>query len=105
MKALLALFLGLGCAAAWACTGTAGTPTTTPAIDAAPIFQQNCAPCHGANRQGDVGPNITAAALQSRGRTDQYMRDTITNGRGGMPAWKDKLTQAQIDALVKFLRS
>jgi len=84
------------------------TATTTPPtnnVDAAAIYRQNCSPCHGVNRQGGVGPNITAASLQSRGRTDQYVRETIANGRGGMPSWKDKLAAAQIEALVAFLRN
>ncbi len=83
-------------------------PLTSPTQAAgagADLFRQNCAPCHGLDRQGDVGPNLTAAALQSRGRTDQYIRDTITNGRGGMPSWKDKMYPAQIEALITFLRS
>ena len=84
-------------------TSTAPSPTAT--IDAPAIFAANCAACHGANRQGFVGPELTAAALQSRGRTDDYIRDTITNGRNGMPTWKGKLTPAQIEALIRFLRS
>ena len=81
------------------------SPSPTPTIDAAAIFAANCSPCHGANRQGGVCPDITASALESRGRTDEYIQDIITNGRGGMPPWNSKLTQAQIEALLKFLRS
>lgn len=85
-------------------TAPTAVPIDTSGIDAAALFQQNCAPCHGLQRQGVVGPSLTAAALQSRGRTDQYIRDAITNGRGGMPVWGGKLTAAQIEALVQFLQ-
>jgi len=85
-------------------TATA-TPTSTPAINAAAIFAQNCSPCHGAERQGIVGPSLKAVDLQARGRTDEYIRDTITNGLRGMPSWKDKLSPAQIEALITFLRT
>ena len=81
------------------------SPTTTPAIDAAAIYAANCVACHGSNRQGGIGPALTAAAIAARGRTDQYLLETITNGRGGMPSWRDRLTQAQIEALVSFLKS
>jgi len=81
------------------------TPTPTPAINAAAIFQQRCSPCHGTNREGVVGPSLIAAALQARGRSDEYIRETITNGRGGMTAWKGTLSSAEIEALIRFLRS
>ena len=100
---LMASLLGVGLVLA-ACSGGTTTPPD-PAIDTAAIFTQNCAPCHGANREGRIGPNLTAASLQSRGRSEQYIRDTITSGRGGMPAWKDKLSSAEIEALAKFLRT
>ncbi len=87
-----------------ACGGGNSTPPDVTPSEAANLYLQNCAPCHGTERQGVVGPSLKAADLQARGRTDDYIRQTITNGRGGMPAWKDKLSSAQIEALIKFLR-
>ncbi|MBI2287919.1 MAG: cytochrome c [Chloroflexi bacterium] len=82
-----------------------GTTTPPPTIDAAAIFLQNCYHCHGIDREGIIGPSLKAEALRERGRSDTYIRETITNGRGGMPAWKDTLSPAEIEALIKFLRS
>ena len=85
-----------------ACAGGSNTPP--PGIDASAVYAQNCSPCHGADRQGRIGPNLTAASLQSRDRSEQYILNTITNGRNGMPSWKDRLSPAEIEALAKFLR-
>ncbi|MGG1660930.1 YqzM family protein [Brevibacillus sp. NRS-1366] len=37
--------------------GNGGAPTAN--IDAAAIFKQNCASCHGQNLEGIMGPNLT----------------------------------------------
>ncbi len=64
------------------------------------MFQNNCAKCHGKDADGRfmAGPSLTskkAAALS----TDE-LRNMITNGKGRMPKFGDKLTAAQIDTLV-----
>jgi mono/diheme cytochrome c family protein len=101
----LALLAGLaGFAGLAGCAGVA-TTTAPTATTAAAVFARNCERCHGADRRGQIGPNITAGALQSRGRTDEYLRDTITNGVRNMPTWKGKLSPEQIEAIIKFLRS
>ena len=91
-------------------TTAATTTATTPAVDAAAVYAANCAGCHGDKRQGvqGVGPSLSAAALGSK--TDAAVTDTIANGRTpasgvAMPAFKDKLTDAQISALVKFIKA
>ncbi len=37
----------------------------SPAIDAGALYEANCVPCHGANRQGisELGPNLTPQSL------------------------------------------
>ncbi len=96
------------------CRSASGSPspliTTTQAtsgvpIDAAALFAANCAGCHGANRQGGVGPPLNAASLASRSETQ--VKETLANGRPGtaMPAWKDRLSPAQMEALAKFVKS
>jgi cytochrome c6 len=63
------------------------------------LFQQNCARCHGAN--GKLGLNgahdLTKSNLNAFGRT--YL---VTNGMGKMPAFKTKLSAAQIEQLVAY---
>ena len=76
----------------------------------AEIFKTHCEVCHGANGI----PNPTMAHLlgvpsvtspQMKKLTQQEMVTTVTNGKGKMPAWKGKLTDAQINAVVAYLRT
>ncbi|MFL5978385.1 MAG: c-type cytochrome [Gaiellaceae bacterium] len=65
------------------------------------IFQKKCASCHtlkDAGATGTIGPNL-----------DQLMpafaiaQKQVTNGGQVMPAFKDLLTKAQIDAVAKYV--
>ena len=58
-----------------------------------------CAKCHGDKGQGDIGP-----PLQNRRFETQDMTDLLRNGRGKMPAVGSGWTQAQINAVVTYLR-
>ncbi len=70
------------------------------AIDGAAIYASNCAGCHGADRSGNNGP----ALLPDRLSPDAAVHvEIITNGRGGMPAFSDRLTAEEIDAVVSFI--
>ncbi len=80
-----------------------GPVITTPGADAATIFAQNCSACHGANREGVIGPSLRAVSLNSR--SDDYLRNTIRWGEGGMPPFGDRLNSEDIQNLVDFLRS
>lgn len=89
-------------------TPTKVTPTTAPTAPTAAqdLFLANCSACHGAKRQGvsNLGPALTPASLASL--SDADVKKTIGNGRPGtlMPPWKDTLSEAEIDALVKLLK-
>jgi mono/diheme cytochrome c family protein len=76
---------------------------------AAALFQQNCAVCHGAGGKGVAAvhtPDFTNPAFE-RSLSDQDISNAIRNGKAGgrMPAWSDKLTDAQIDSLSAYIRS
>lgn len=62
-------------------TGESGKTNT--GVDAAAVFQTNCASCHGQNLEGSVGPalNHIGATL-----TKEQILSTIQNGKGIMPA-------------------
>ncbi len=72
-------------------------------IDAAAIFQQRCAPCHGANGEGTK----TAPALTHLSQSDTELLQIISEGKSGtiMPAWKTTLSADEISALVPYLRT
>jgi mono/diheme cytochrome c family protein len=75
-------------------------------VPVATFFRGNCAVCHGANRQGGVGPALLPAGLT---RPDDFYEATIRDGRPGtaMPSWRTtaQLTDAEIESLVDFIKS
>jgi cytochrome c553 len=66
------------------------------------LFQMaGCASCHAlaaAGATGDTGPDLDEAEPSFEDAVDQ-----ITNGGGGMPAFKDQLDKAQIEDLAAFV--
>jgi mono/diheme cytochrome c family protein len=98
---------------------SAATPAPTAAADdlaaARATFRATCINCHKENGEGgvaelDEGVRIkvpsfkTAHSIQ---HTDQQFARKIANGDKdvGMPAFKDRLTPEQINALVRFIRT
>jgi cytochrome c oxidase cbb3-type subunit 3 len=78
------------------------------AARARPIFERDCASCHGADARGDRtqgAPNLTDQEwLYGGERSD--IRTTIHGPRGGvMPAWKDRLDPATVRALAVYVHS
>lgn len=84
--------------------------------EAQDIYGKKCAGCHGDDGQGHTrmgkkwhAPNFTSPKYQAK-TTDAEMKKTIEDGvyEDGvhkMPAWKAKLTGAQIDELVQLVRA
>lgn len=77
--------------------------------DAAAIYKARCALCHGPDGAGQTATgkamkvrDLRSAAVQKM--TDKDLAAVIANGKGKMPAYKSKLGQADIDALVTFIR-
>jgi len=65
------------------------------------IFTASCGSCHtfeDAGTSGTVGPNLDDAAPT----LEEAVRQ-ITNGGGGMPPFKGKLTDEQIQAVAKYV--
>ena len=75
-----------------------------PPIDAAQIFADNCAGCHGNKRQGGGGPPLLPERLTKD--ASEYAK-TISEGVLGTPmkAWKDKLSEEVITALSEWILS
>jgi cytochrome c oxidase cbb3-type subunit 3 len=79
------------------------TPESAP--DAAAIYAQRCAMCHGAEAEGGIGPNLTEDEYHY-GKSEEAVTVSITDGRpNGMPAFGNQLKQAEIKALVDHLLS
>jgi cytochrome c6 len=79
------------------------------ADNGASLFKARCAACHGADGKGEtaVGKSMHLRSLASpevQKQSDEQLTDMIAGGKGAMPAYKDKLSAAQIKDLVAFIR-
>ena len=85
-------------------------PPMAAAQSAMDTYKAKCAMCHGADGKGDTAmgkkmglKDFSSADVQSK--SDADLNGIITNGKAPMPGYKGKLTDAQIDSLVKYIRS
>ena len=70
-----------------------------------PIYQKNCAKCHGKTAEGRfmAGPSLVSTKATAASPDD--LRTIITNGKRRMPKFGEKLPPTDIDALVDQIRS
>ena len=78
--------------------------------DAKTTFEAKCATCHGRDGRGKTfkgklshARDFTRAEWQNE-VTDERLFNSITKGKGKMPAYGKKLSEDQIDALVRYVR-
>ena len=65
------------------------------------LYMQNCAHCHGADARGDEGPDLHGVT-----ESDARIVSLIKDGKKGeMPKFGTKLNDAEVQALVAFIRS
>jgi mono/diheme cytochrome c family protein len=83
-------------------TGAATQSSGGAAPDGAKIFASaGCASCHtlkAADSNGQVGPN-----LDDLKPDEATVEKQVTNGGGGMPAFKDSLSSAEIKAVAAYV--
>lgn len=96
----------LVCVLLGACRPSAPAGPPEP-VDAARLYQRQCAVCHGATGQGDgpsAGINRPSNLTQIEPTTlDEEIATVIREGRGLMPPW-GHLRDDEIDALVRYVR-
>jgi cytochrome c5 len=109
---------------------TTSTSTTTPPVNTTPsdttalanmdpvalgdkVYRERCALCHGPEGKGD-GPAAAGLNPKPRNhtdgsymntRTDEELLEVIRHGKGGMPAWGGVLSETEIQAVLKHVRS
>lgn len=78
--------------------------------DAAALYKKNCETCHGKDGRSKTfkgklkgARNLTDAQWQAD-VTDERLFNSISNGKEKMPSFKKKLTEAQIESLVAYVR-
>jgi cytochrome c6 len=86
------------------------TAVTAVAEDGAAIYKAKCASCHGADGTGQtaVGKamklrDLGSADVQKQSDADLYK--ITSDGKGKMPPYKAKLTDAEIKAVVTYMRT
>lgn len=74
--------------------------TTTTSVAKNPVYQKNCAKCHGGNAEGRHlgGPSLLSEKVRTASSED--LRNIILNGKGHMPKYSGKLTTDEINTLV-----
>ena len=84
--------------------------TCSLAETAAETYKTTCAMCHGPDGKGEtaLGKNLHTKDLTSdevRKKSDAELSTIIVKGKENMPGFEGRLTQAQINGLVKYIRS
>ena len=66
------------------------------------VFEANCAGCHGANGEGSNTGRPLADVANEADRGVHI--GSVTNGKGNMPAFGERLDATEIDAAVSYVR-
>jgi mono/diheme cytochrome c family protein len=76
------------------------------AQDGEGIFKTVCAACHMPNAMGGQGAGFyPALAKNDKLAVSAYPVTMVVNGKGGMPAFGEDMTDAQIAAVVTYVRT
>lgn len=69
-------------------------------------FTKTCAPCHGAQAQGLIGPNLTDDRWIHGGQVEQVFQSIVKGWPAkGMPPWGRAIPPEEIAALTSYIRS
>ena len=73
------------------------------------IFASKCALCHGADGTGktSIGKTLKIPDFHSpdvKKQSDAELKTIVADGKDKMPAFKGKLTEAQIDQAIAYVR-
>ncbi len=99
MKFLL-LFSGLIIFAS--CSEQQNTINVSEASNVRTIYLRKCNACHGEEGNKGLGgaKDLTTSTL-----TDEEINEIIANGRGSMAGYKSVLSQAEITAVIGYVKS
>ncbi len=76
----------------------------------ADVYKAKCATCHGQDGSGNtpVGKSLQVADLRSaavQSKSDAELIQSVTEGKGNMPGFKGNITDDEIHAAVRFVRT
>jgi cytochrome c553 len=102
---LLIFFFGLTLFVSWVVRANLGPDS----VASTATFRTKCAMCHGRDGSGSqVGKSMKVPDLRSQAvqnLPDAELGKVISNGKGGMPSFKNSLSEDQILGLVTYIRS
>jgi cytochrome c6 len=84
--------------------------TAAMAADGAALFKAKCAMCHGSDGSGNttMGKSMGLKDLGSadvQKLSDADLTGVVSKGKGKMPAYAGKLSDDEIGAVVKYVRT
>lgn len=85
-------------------------PLSAADPDGAALYKSKCAMCHAADGSGDttMGKSMKLRDLRSpdvQKLSDKELFTLTADGKGKMPAYKAKMTEAEINAVVAQMRA
>lgn len=80
-------------------------PQIAAAQSAADTYKAKCAMCHGADGSKSMMGAKPLNGPDVQKMSDADLTEAITNGKGKMPAYKGKLSDAQIKDLVSYIKT
>ena len=66
------------------------------------VYQARCSSCHGGDLSGRVGPALNAES-SAASMPDSYWVQTITKGKGSMPA--QRLNDEEVSLVIEYIKS
>jgi mono/diheme cytochrome c family protein len=68
------------------------------------VIVSRCQTCHGASGGGSVGPKLSDGRVVEQYPDVADQIEVVTEGRGSMPAFGEKLDPDEIEAVVRYTR-
>lgn len=98
---LVVLFVATGC-----------TASASPEVDPQDVelvlgrrtYVNNCVACHGATGDGGIGNQINTREILELYPTIEDQIEIVTDGRNRMPSFGARLSEEEIDAVVRYSR-
>ena len=78
-------------------------------VDGKLLFEKHCDTCHGKDGGKTLKAKFTRVKNLADPKwqeevSDEHIFNSISNGKGKMPAWGKRFSEPQIDALVSYVR-
>lgn len=85
--------------------GVPAAPADNPVlIEGRDIYTRNCASCHGASGGGGRGSQLNEGRVLTLYPEINDQVSVVSAGRNNMPAFGEKFSAAQLEAVVRFTR-